>query len=173
MDLTNVYEDWNSKKGKYSPASSAIEARAREARIFLRDLASRATKEGSVGEDGNVEIAVVTHGGFLHYFTEDWDGSEKFTGTGWENTEFRSYEFVDAGKELDPNASLKETRESRKRRGAGSGDEKGLSIEEQRNLRQAAEREWQESGYQTPPEVVDGTDGHAVTNGVSEETAKL
>jgi hypothetical protein len=89
-----------------------------------------------------VEIVVVTHGGYLHYFTEDWDGHEKFTGTGWENTEWRSYEFVSA---TDERASLRETSESRVRR---TGKETPLTEDEQRELRASAEREWSESGYQ-------------------------
>jgi hypothetical protein len=32
-------------------------------------------------------------GGFLHYITDDWDSKDKFPGTGWANTEFRSYTF--------------------------------------------------------------------------------
>ena len=92
-----------------------------------------------------MEIVVVTHGGFLHYFTEDWDGHEKFTGTGWANTEVRSYEFVTGAEE---GASLMETRESRLRR---LGREIPLTRDEQRELRASAEKGWQESGFQTPP----------------------
>lgn len=32
-------------------------------------------------------------GGFLHYITDDWESKDKFPGTGWANTEFRSYTF--------------------------------------------------------------------------------
>ena len=67
VDLSLVKEGWNSKKGKWAPASDAIEARAREARRWLK---ARPEKE----------IVVVTHGGFLHYFTEDWTDSAKFFG---------------------------------------------------------------------------------------------
>ena len=88
---------------------------------------------------------VVTHGGYLHYFTEDWEGNEKFTGTGWENTEYRSYEFVDETFK-DPAASLVETRESR---AARTGSEIPLTLDEQRELRASAEREWKESGFQS------------------------
>jgi len=138
VDLRLVKEGWNDKRGKWSPASSAIEARARQARIWLRNLA-----EGSGSDSGrDVDVVVVTHGGYLHYFTEDWEGAERGTGTGWENTEFRSYEFVEGSE----GASLSETRESRERR---RGTEKGLTVDEQRELRASREREWKECGFQT------------------------
>ena len=143
VDLALVKEGWNSKQGRWSPAASAIEARARDARIWLRNLAQ------SQSGDGDVDIVVVTHGGYLHYFTEDWQGNEKFVGTGWANTEYRSYEFVDPSFR-DSAASLIETRESRAER---TGSEKPLSEDEQRELRASAEREWRESGFQSGPEV--------------------
>jgi broad specificity phosphatase PhoE len=142
VDLSLVKEGWNSKQGRWSPATSAIEARAKEARIRLRNLAA----EQSV--NGDVDIVVVTHGGYLHYLTEDWEGNEKFTGTGWANVEFRSYEFMDPSF-ADPGASLVETKESRLSR---SGKEQPLGADEQRELKAAAEREWRESGFQSGAE---------------------
>jgi broad specificity phosphatase PhoE len=136
VDLSRVEEGWNSKTGRWSPASGAIEARARDARLFLREL-------GKQGGDGDKEIIVVTHGGYLHYFTEDWDGYGKFTGTGWANTEFRSYEFVDKTGG-DQNASLIETKESRARR---VGSTKPLTADEQRELRASAERAAADQGF--------------------------
>jgi len=141
VDLGLVNEGWNNNQGRWSPASSAIEARAKDARLWLRKLG---TQTQSQDRDADVDIVVVTHGGYLHYFTEDWDGHEKFTGTGWENTEWRSYEFVD-GSGRDEGASLKETRESRVRR---TGNETPLTEDEQRELRASAEREWSDSGFQ-------------------------
>ncbi|KAG9235785.1 histidine phosphatase superfamily [Amylocarpus encephaloides] len=146
IDLGLVHEGWNSNTGRWLPSASAIEVRAREARVFLRDLGTEAAAQ--TGEDQH--IAVVTHGGYLHYFTEDWDGHEKFTGTGWANTEFRSYEFEKAS---DETASLVETKESRKRR---RGTEHPLSKDEQRELKDTAERGWSASGFQVPiPNVED------------------
>ena len=48
----------------------------------------------------------------MHFFTEDWsDNQGEENQTGWENTEFRSYQFVE-GK----GSHLKETKESKERR---------------------------------------------------------
>jgi len=58
IDLSQVMEGWNGKTGKWAATAEAIEMRAREARQWLK---SRPEKE----------IVMVTHGGFLHYFTED------------------------------------------------------------------------------------------------------
>ena len=67
VDLSLVTEGWNSKKGPWAPEADEINERGRQARVWLRE------RKGS-------NIAVVTHGGFLHYFTEDWTGCEKFVG---------------------------------------------------------------------------------------------
>lgn len=141
VDLSRVHEGWNSKTGPWAANATAIEIRAREARLFLRSLGEAAAQNAS--EDQH--IVVVTHGGYLHYFTEDWNGHAKFTGTGWANTEFRSYEFVPGS----PDASLVETRESKEAR---RGSETPLTADEQRELRATAEKGWQDSGFQTPKE---------------------
>ncbi|EDN10066.1 phosphoglycerate mutase [Histoplasma capsulatum] len=112
VDLELVGEDWNSKKGKWAPSAEAIANRAREARRWLK---ARPEKE----------IVVVSHGGFLHYFTEDWQDSTLYQGTGWRNTEYRTFTFTSStdrddlyGRPVDgDNASLVETCESRTRRG--------------------------------------------------------
>lgn len=157
VDLNLVQEGWNSKQGKWGPQASEIEARARVARMFLRDLGLQAIREGIE----EVHIAVVTHGGFLHYFTEDWTGHGDFEGTGWANTEWRSYAFVGGdevgngeasgnGSESESgSASLKETEESRRRR---RGHEKPLGEAEQRNLREVAEKDWEGQGFTAPKE---------------------
>lgn len=67
VDLSLVREGWNSKKGKWAPVAEAVERRAREARRWLM---ARSEKE----------VVLVTHGGFLHYFTEDWSDSGRFNG---------------------------------------------------------------------------------------------
>jgi len=144
VDTSLVQPGWNNKKGRWSPASSAIEARARDARIWLRNLASQAQANG----EEDVQIVAVTHGGFLHYFTEDWEGNAEFTGTGWANTEFRSYNFI--GGDEDDNASIAETKESRERR---KGSEIPLTADEQRELKASAEREHAEQGFLTLEKV--------------------
>ncbi|KAJ5548123.1 hypothetical protein N7513_005357 [Penicillium frequentans] len=112
VDLDMVHEGWNSKTGRYAPINSALRERARAARRWLK---ARPEKE----------IVMVTHGGFLHYFTEDWEDHSQYQGTGWSNTEFRSYTFSDEDHNADleghavdgDNATLVETAESRQRRG--------------------------------------------------------
>ena len=59
VDLSRCAKDWNSKTGRWAPTAGALEKRAREARQWLK---ARPEKE----------VVLVTHGGFLHYFTEDW-----------------------------------------------------------------------------------------------------
>ena len=59
VDLSRVMEGWNSKMDRWAPTQHALETRAREARQWLK---ARPEKE----------IVVVTHGGLLHYLTEDW-----------------------------------------------------------------------------------------------------
>jgi len=59
VDLSRVMEGWNSKTGRWAPTAGALEIRAREARQWLK---ARPEKE----------IVVVTHGGLLHYLTEEW-----------------------------------------------------------------------------------------------------
>ncbi|EER41618.1 phosphoglycerate mutase [Histoplasma capsulatum H143] len=56
------------QKGKWAPSAEAIANRAREARRWLK---ARPEKE----------IVVVSHGGFLHYFTEDWQDSTLYQGS--------------------------------------------------------------------------------------------
>jgi broad specificity phosphatase PhoE len=131
VDLGLVTDGWNSKTGRWRPTSGAIEARARDARVWLRKLAQGAARSS----EEDVHIVVVTHGGYLHFLTEDWDGHALFTGTGWANTEFRSYSFVNADGQ-DADASLIETKESWEMR---KGSEKPLTADEQRELRASAE----------------------------------
>lgn len=61
-------KDWNNKQGRWAPSSQAIDARATVAREWLYNRPEK-------------EIAVVTHGGFLHYFTQDWSDTHRMDGT--------------------------------------------------------------------------------------------
>ncbi|KAL8715850.1 MAG: hypothetical protein Q9220_000517 [cf. Caloplaca sp. 1 TL-2023] len=139
VDLSLLTADWDSKQGKWAPERKAIEQRCREARKWLKARQETA-------------IVVVTHGGLLHYLTEDWTGAAKFQeialqGTGWENTEFRSFHFVDGD---DENAAIEETGESRQRRGEG---EKPLTKEEKTQFRETAAKDWEEQGYEAKSKV--------------------
>lgn len=67
VDLSLVMEGWNSKTGRWAPTSDAIEIRAREARQWLKARPEE-------------EIVLVTHGGFLHYLTEEWTDYNKVMG---------------------------------------------------------------------------------------------
>lgn len=138
VDLSRVRDGWNSKQGEWDPTDNMLHKRARKVRQWLK---SRPEKN----------IVVVTHGGIVHYLTEDWTDSSKFAGalqslhhlvkvpadplmgidlgTGWANAEFRSYRFVD---EAGENEAMKETDESRERR---RGTEKPFTEAEQRQLK--------------------------------------
>ena len=127
VDLQFVKEGWNCKRGKWAPTPTAIDKRAWDARLWLK---ARPEKH----------IVVVTHGGFVHHFTEDWSGSNKFAGTGWANTEYRSYNFSSNEPE---EAHIVETQESRRRR---RGEEKPLDREEQVNLKRTVSKDWEARG---------------------------
>ena len=96
---------------------------------------------------------MVTHGGFLHYFTEDWEDSSQYQGTGWTNTEFRSYTFSEETHKDDlegyplegDNATLVETVESRERRGK---DGLAPSREQQKTLYKLGTQGWDDQGLQ-------------------------
>ena len=103
VDLSLVSTGWNARHD-HAADSEAFRARGLIVRRWLKDR-----KE-------NV-ICLVTHGGFLHYLTEDWNGFDEKRGTAWANCEWRTYEFKDTlnGSD-DHNATLVEFRESRARR---------------------------------------------------------
>ncbi|KAJ5523341.1 phosphoglycerate mutase-like protein [Penicillium frequentans] len=107
VDLSFVENDWTKKIGRYEPTREKIRARARDARAWLK---ARPEKE----------IVVVSHGGFLHFLTEDWEDACKYDGTGWANAECRTFEFVaNVGEfnEKGDEAPMQETMESRHMRG--------------------------------------------------------
>ncbi|OKL56356.1 hypothetical protein UA08_08510 [Talaromyces atroroseus] len=141
VDISLVHEGWNSKQGKWAPQIGALRNRAREVRQWLK---ARPEKQ----------IILVTHGGLLHYLTEDWEDSSLYQGTGWLNTEYRSYTFSDTidtedieGKKLDDgdDATIIETPESRKRRGKSA---EAPSREDQKVYYQQGLDGWEKQGLQ-------------------------
>ncbi|KAF5964043.1 histidine phosphatase superfamily, clade-1 [Fusarium bulbicola] len=62
VDFSLVEPGWEVKEGKWAPAIDSILERARAARQWL-------------SERPESEIVVVTHGCFLHFFTDDWVNS--------------------------------------------------------------------------------------------------
>lgn len=66
IDADGVAATWTDKgKGSvFEPTKEALAARAKKARKTLQEIAG----------DGDDHIAVVSHGGFLHFLTDDWDG---------------------------------------------------------------------------------------------------
>ena len=168
VDLSLVKEGWADKESAESPWRPDMEklkTRAREARRWLFELAQSSSGSspvaagagagaksqadaGGEGEEQEKHIIVVTHGGFLHFLTEDFDGMDLNKGTGWENTEWRSYELVAEAKrqdgEVNVDVKLKETEESWAKR---KGTAKPLTETEQLELMTAVdERLRQEFG---------------------------
>lgn len=115
-------------------------------------------------------------GGFLHYLTEDWSSSDRYPGTGWANTEFRSYTFS----ALEPEAAhLVETPESRQRRRGGNGtatgtgmDEKPLDREEVAQWRRTGEKDEERREKEREREV-GGRRERAASEGKAREAREL
>ncbi|KAK0743230.1 histidine phosphatase superfamily [Schizothecium vesticola] len=130
VDLSLLTDDWMDKSaaGPNAPEYGALERRAQRAREFIRDLGRGfEEKEGRAAE-----VVVVTHGGFAHFLTGDFEGSGDGGGTGWGNAEGRTFVFEEEGE----GARLRETGESwRGRRGSLTR----LGEDEQRELRVAME----------------------------------
>ncbi|KAI3320694.1 phosphoglycerate mutase-like protein [Xylariaceae sp. AK1471] len=105
IDTSLLDRNWCYKGpgSKYVPDVALVEARAREARVFLRELAQS-------GPD-DAHIVVVSHGGFAHFLTEDFSGLWKNYFTSYGNTKMRSFQFVDLYG-TDPDAKMIETEEN-------------------------------------------------------------
>jgi broad specificity phosphatase PhoE len=149
VDLSLTKEGWNVKNldNRYSPHSSAINARARDARILLRQKIRDLVKNGDV----DAQVILVTHGSYLHYFTDDWEDSYQYPGTGWHNCETRSYAFEgDFMTELDEEARLTETTESRQKRGKTYPM---YGREKQPELFNLAMQRWERQGLQRPDKL--------------------
>ena len=109
VDLGLVHAGWERKEGRYGRETDRLEARAADLRRWL--------KAKSREMEGQGDVVLVTHGGLLHFLTQDWAGYDRFAGTGWANCEARTYEWV--GDESD--AAMRETTESRRRRERSTG----------------------------------------------------
>lgn len=71
-------------------------------------------------------------------------------GTGWANTEYRSYIFEAGIDGNDSNASIRETAESRQRRGKTSQQP---SRKEQNHMFETSMQQWEAQGMQDPEKV--------------------
>ncbi|KAF8420196.1 histidine phosphatase superfamily [Tirmania nivea] len=109
------------KEGIYRGRKEVLEERARQARKWL-------------WEREEEHVVAVLHGGFLHYMTEDWSGHNFIVGTGWYNTEYRTYEFLPVENELNPMYSIQEIDWSIKRREAEGQKNKPLSKTEKKEF---------------------------------------
>ena len=78
VDLSLVPKGWNDKSwdGRWAPTARAIRARARDARRTIKEKIAEMQRRG----EESPEAVLVSHGGFLHYFTEDWEDSNVFSG---------------------------------------------------------------------------------------------
>ena len=78
MDLSLVHDGWNDKSwdGRWSPTARRIRERARDARKTIRQKVAEIQKRGVESP----EVVLVSHGGYLHYFTDDWEESNIFSG---------------------------------------------------------------------------------------------
>ncbi|CAG9943839.1 unnamed protein product [Clonostachys rosea f. rosea IK726] len=125
VDTSRVRDVWTDKgeSSPFEPTLAKLTARAREARRALRDLAGDMS--------GDAHVAAVSHGGFLHFLTDDWHGIPTGSATGWANCQFRSYQFVDPTGQ-DDEAELVETAESWRRR---QGDQIPPTRTELREMR--------------------------------------
>ncbi|KAI4723779.1 PGAM-domain-containing protein [Aureobasidium sp. EXF-10728] len=94
VDFDAVEEGWNSKEGKWAPDRATVQKRAAKLRSWL------------YGRKEDI-VVVVSHGGFLHALTEDWNGFNASAGTGWQNCEIR--EFVFTEKSTQSSAHVVET----------------------------------------------------------------
>jgi len=92
------------KEGIYKPNKERLGERARLARKWL-------------WERNEEHVVAVLHGDFLHYMSEEWVGFCPILGTGWYNTEYRTYEFLPLSLEDEnPQYSIREFEWSKLRR---------------------------------------------------------
>ncbi|KPI45829.1 uncharacterized protein AB675_388 [Cyphellophora attinorum] len=111
VDFGLVGEGWCDKTGFSSPDPKAVEERAASLRRWLYQRPEKL-------------IVLVTHGAFLHYFTQSWEGISAERGSAFKNCEWREYNFSDDSS--SEAARIVETDASRKRRGVtADGQQEG------------------------------------------------
>ncbi|KAF2791401.1 PGAM-domain-containing protein [Melanomma pulvis-pyrius CBS 109.77] len=132
VDLSHVHDGWNDKlSGPFTPLTSRVMGRCKKARRFLQRRS----------EDN---VAVVSHGGLLHFLTDDWHDALSGCGTGWSNCELRSYQFDMSTNAAIANATIRETDSSLIRRMHSLNP---LSRDEQIQLAVVAQASWAADGY--------------------------
>ncbi|KAI5818677.1 histidine phosphatase superfamily [Pyronema omphalodes] len=99
-EVEKAGDAWFSKEGIYGATPERLKERAERVRKWLKSREEQ-------------HVVCVLHGGFLHYLTEDWTGSNDLPGTGWTNTEFRNFNFSTVPGE---ETKLVETEHSQKNR---------------------------------------------------------
>ncbi|KAL7757122.1 hypothetical protein ACKLNR_014115 [Fusarium oxysporum f. sp. zingiberi] len=111
VDFSLVNKGWNDRSATstWLPNVERLQQRADTARRWLKKLAMEA--QDSSGKD--IHIGIVSHGAMLHYLAQDWTDVE-CGWTGWENAEWRTYQFNNLNEEQD--ASIWETEDSWQRR---------------------------------------------------------
>ena len=110
----------------------------------------------------DVQIVLVSHGGFLHYFSDDWEGAATRPGTGFTNCEVWSYQFASLlsspasslidNLNDDPDAKVVETTSSRQARGLihpmpGPLEQEKLFVESMKS--------WEAQGLERPDRLED------------------
>ncbi|KAI1489811.1 phosphoglycerate mutase-like protein [Biscogniauxia mediterranea] len=100
VDLSHLSERWYRRDpdSDYAPDVAKVEARARRARRFIRRLARAAPDDA--------HIVVVTHGGFAHFLTEDYEALGPGSFTDYDNAELKSYRFAGDLTDDDDDAPL-------------------------------------------------------------------
>ncbi|KAG4415033.1 hypothetical protein IFR04_011854 [Cadophora malorum] len=88
IDYSVLEPGWSKKSGKFEASLEAVNARAAELRAWLWQRPEKS-------------IVLVTHGAFLHYFTDDWEPFDPSHGTAYKNCEFRSFVFTDDSNEQE------------------------------------------------------------------------
>ncbi|KAI2611196.1 histidine phosphatase superfamily [Hypoxylon fragiforme] len=115
VDFEGLDEYWYIKDDNtpFAPDPAKVEQRAKLARQKLRKIGREEVARGN----DNVHIAVVTHGEFVHWLTDDFIGFPVAgRNTGWSNCEARVYEITNLDAEDDEDVVMVEVPQSRERR---------------------------------------------------------